>query len=114
MQKYTSNYDLTRPFSDTVAQIALGVGVEQTYTVPGPANTQYSVRFSYTSNSNVFVRLNAAPTTPPAGSVTQQPYSEFRPGADGSQRYANAGQVIHFITPDATAYVGISLMAVNP
>lgn len=106
---YNSNYDLTIPFSDDSAQVALGVGVEQTYTVPGPATTYYSVRFAYISTSNVFVRLNAIPTTPGAASVTTQTYSEFRPGADGSQRYVKGGDVIHFITPDATAYVGISL-----
>jgi hypothetical protein len=106
---YTSNYDVTIPFSDTSVQIALGVGVEQTYTVPGTAVDNYSARFAYISTSNVFVRLNTAPTTPGAGTVTTQPYSELRPGADGSQRNVKGGDVIHCITPDATAYVGISL-----
>jgi hypothetical protein len=106
---YASNYDLTIPFSDVCAQMALATGVAQTYTVPGPATTKYSVRFGYISTSNVFVRLNGAPASPGAGLITQTQYSEFRPGADGSQRYANGGDVIQFITPDASAYVGISL-----
>ncbi len=53
------------------------------------------------------------PTVPGAGSVGTQQYGEFRPGSDGSQRYVNGGQTVHFITPDATAYVGIRLMKVS-
>lgn len=108
---YNSNYDLTIPQSDVCAQIALGTGVVQTFTIPGTAITNYSLRFTYTSTSNVFVRFNAAPATPGAGSVTTQQYNEFRPGSDGSQRYARGGDVIQLITPDATAYVGISVRA---
>ena len=106
---WNSNFDQTIPFSDVCAQVALGAAVEQSFTVPGVATTKYSARFGYNSTSNVFVRLNTAPTTPGAASVTTQPYSEFRPGDDGSQRYVQGGDVIHFITPDATAYVGVSL-----
>ena len=105
---YNTNYDLTMPFVDDSAQIALGVGVQQVYTVPGTGT--YSVRFTYTSTSNVFVGLGVTPTVPGAGSVGAQANSEFRPGCDGSQRYVKGGQTIHFITPDATAYVGIRLM----
>lgn len=107
--QYNSNFDVTIPFSDVCAQIALGAAVEQTFTVPGTKVNKYSARFTYNATSNVFVRLNAAPTTPGAGTVTTQPYSEFRAGDDGSQRYVQGGDVIHMITPDATAYVGISL-----
>ena len=108
---YNSNYDLTIPQSDTCAQIALGAAVVETYTVPGSSLNNYALRFTYTSTSNVFVRFNDAPVTPPAGTVTTQQYSEFRPGSDGSQRYARGGDVIQLITPDATAYVGISVRA---
>jgi hypothetical protein len=110
---YNTNYDLTMPFVDDSGQIALGVGVEQVYTVPGLATDQYSARFTYTSTSNVFVRWKATPTVPGAASVATQQYNEFRPGCDGSQRYVNGGDTIHFITPDATAYVGIRLMKVS-
>ena len=109
---YNSNYDLTIPFSDVCAQVALGVGVEQTFAVPGDATHQYSVRFTYISTSNVFVRLNGTPTVPGAASVGTEQYNEYRAGEDGSQRYVKGGDVIHFITPDATAYVGIRLMSV--
>lgn len=107
--KYNSNYDLTIPFSDVCAQVALLANAEQTYTVPGNATQNYAVRFGYISTSNVFVCMNATPVIPAGGTVEEQQYNEFRPGDDGSQRYAKGGDVIHFITPDASAYVGISL-----
>lgn len=108
--KYSSNFDGTVPFSDTCAQVALQANVAETYTLPGASTVSYSLRFAYTYNSNVFIRLNAAPTTPPAGTTTEEPNSEFRPGSDGSKRYAHGGDVIHMVTPDATAYVGISVI----
>ena len=108
---YNSNYDLTIPFSDTCAQIALAANTEETYTVPGVATNNYSVHFAYICTSNVFVRMNGTPTIPAGGTVGTEQYTEFRPGDDGFQRYAKGGDIIHFITPDATAYVGISLRA---
>lgn len=107
---YNSNYDETIPFSDVSVQFALGVGVEQTYTVPGLDTQYYSARFSFNDTANVFVRLNGTPTTPSGGSVSTQQYNEYRPQ---TQRYVKGGDVIHCITPDATAYVGLSLRALN-
>lgn len=111
--QYNSNYDLTIPFSDVCAQIRLAANVEETYTLPGNPTTQYSVRFGYISTSNVFVRKNGTPTIPGSGDVNTEQYNEFRPGDDGSQRYANGGDVLHFITPDASAYVGISVRTIT-
>ena len=110
---YNSNYDLTIPQSDTCAQVALGTGVVETFTIPGTSLNNYSVRFTYASDSNVFVRFNSAPTIPGPGSVNTEQYNEFKPGSDGSQRYARGGDVIQLITPDATAYVGISVRALS-
>jgi hypothetical protein len=107
--QYFCNFDLTQPFSDTNAQVNVASGTPQTYTVPGTAKQYYSVRFAYTSSSNVFVSLNAAPSIPGAGTVGQQYYCEFKPGFDGSQRYVKGTDVIQFATPDTSAYVGISL-----
>lgn len=108
---FNSNYEETIPFSDVCAQINLGIGVVETYTVPGTATNKYTMLLSYTYNSNVFVRLNAAPAVPGAGLVTQEPYNEFRPGSDGTKRYVQGGDVVQLITPDASAYVGIRLMS---
>jgi hypothetical protein len=107
--QYNSNFDLTIPFSDVCVQFALATNTADSFTVPGGPTAKYAVRFGYTSTSNVFVRLNTAPTVPAPGTNDTERYNEFRPGADGSQRYVQGGDVIHFITPDASAYVGISL-----
>ena len=93
------------PFSDTTFQVNAGVGVAQSATVPGDATMNYQAYFTYTENSNVFVRLNTAPVSPTLGTVTTQPYSEFRP----PKRYVRGGDVIYFITPDTNAYIGVSL-----
>ncbi len=106
---YNSNYDLTIPFSDGCAQFSLATNTVLTYTVPGTETTKYSVRFGYNSQSNIFVRKNGVPTIPGAGTSGSEQYNEFRPGDDGSQRYVQGGDVLQFITPDASAYCGISL-----
>lgn len=102
---YNANYIETMPFSDTAVQVNCGSNVEETYTVPGTETQQYQAYFEYTQDSNVFVCKNATPVIPSSGSVGTQPYNEFRP----KKRYVRGGDVIHFITPDATAYVGVSL-----
>lgn len=108
--QFNSNFNETVPFSDTCAQVALQANVAETFTLPGDATIKYQVRFTYISTSNVFVRKNGAPTVPGAGTVGTEQYNEFRPGDDGSKRYAQGGDVIHLITPDATAYVGIAVV----
>lgn len=102
---YNSNYIETMPFSDVCAQFNCGSNVEQTFTVPGTPTQQFQAYFEYTQGTNVFVRLNGTPTIPSSGSVGTQQYNEFRP----KKRYVRGGDVIHCITPDATAYVGVSL-----
>lgn len=110
--QYNSNYDLTIPQSDVCAQVGLTANVEQTFTLPGTAVNKYSVRFTYTSTSNVFVRFNGVPGVPVLATVGTEQYNEFRPGSDGSQRYAQGGDIIHFISPDASTYVGVSVRAI--
>lgn len=103
--QFNSNYDETIPFSDTDAQVGLNINVEQTYTVPGVSTQFFQALFSYISSSNVFVCLNATPVIPALGTVGTQPYNEFRP----DKRYVKGGDVIHFITADTSAYVGVSI-----
>jgi hypothetical protein len=102
---YNSNYIETLPFSDACSQVACTTNVEEVVNVPGTSTTQYQAYFGYNQSSNVYVRLNGTPTIPSPGSVGSEPYNEFRP----KKRYVRGGDVIHFITPDATAYVGVSL-----
>jgi hypothetical protein len=103
--QYNANYIETMPFSDTATQVACTVNAEQTWTVPGTDTMQYQAYFEYASNSNVFVCKNATPVIPAGGSVGTQPYNEFKP----IKRYVRGGDVLHFITPDAIAYIGVSL-----
>lgn len=102
---YNENYDGTMPFSDTAAQVACTVNAEQTWTVPGTDTQQFQALFEYASNSNVFVCKNSTPVIPAGGSVGTQHYNEFKP----CKRYVRGGDVLHFITPDAIAYIGVSL-----
>ncbi|CAB4151455.1 hypothetical protein UFOVP685_6 [uncultured Caudovirales phage] len=103
--QYNSNYDGTLPFSDSASQIHCGANVEQTVTVPGAVTAQYQALFAYIQDSNVFVRINAAPAIPLIGTVGSEQYNEFRP----EKRYVKGGDVIHFITPDASAFIGVTL-----
>lgn len=107
--QYNSNYNETMPFSDTAYQVNCGASVEQTVTVPGAPTMQYQAYFSYNQNSNVFVRLNAVPAIPSSGTVGSEPYGDFRP----EKRYVRGGDVVHFITPDASAYIGMSLRQIQ-
>ncbi len=102
---WNENYNGTTTFSDVCAQINCAAGAEKTYTVPGVITQQYQALFEYTSNSNVFVRLNDVPTSPASGTVNTESYNEFKP----HKRYVRGGDVLHFITPDTTAYIGVSL-----
>jgi hypothetical protein len=102
---YNANYIETMPFSDTAVQVACGTNVEETFTVPGTATMQYQAYFEYICTANVFICLNSTPVIPAGGTVGTQQYNEFRP----KKRYVKGGDVIHFITPDTAAYIGVSL-----
>lgn len=103
--QYNANYLDTIPFSDTDFQVACLINVEQTLTIPGNSTMQYQALFSYASPSNVFICLNSTPVIPSGGTVGSQPYNEFKP----LKRYVRGGDVLHFITPDTIAYIGVSL-----
>lgn len=107
---YNQNYKDTTPFSDVCAQIALAANTEKTFTIPGVPTQNYTMAINLNSTSNVFVCLNATPIIPSSGTVGTQQYNEYRPEG---RRYVKGGDVVHMITPDATAYVGLSLMSVN-
>lgn len=103
--QWNSNYNETMPFSDTAVQFNCGVGVAESFTVPGDPTKQYQALFEYASESNVFVRLNSVPTTPLLGTVATEPYNEFKP----KKRYVKGGDIVYVITPDTNAYVGMTL-----
>lgn len=109
--KYNCNFRGTLPFSDVTVSISITTNLEQTYTVPGDATFKYQVLYAYNDTANVYVRLNGsgAATVPTPNSAVQQQYMEFRP----YKRYVQGGDVLHFITPDAIQYLGISLRQIS-
>ena len=102
---YNANYIETMPFSDTCVQVNCAANTEETFTVPGTSEQQYQAYFEYTQNSNVFICKNGTPTIPASGTVGTQQYNEFKP----KKRYVRGGDILHFITPDTNAYIGVSL-----
>ncbi len=108
---YSSNYDHTRPFSDTCCQINLAANAEQTYTVPGTDEMKYRAFFTFASNSNVYIGLGVTAAAPGAGLKTTTANLEFRPS---EPKYVKGGDVIHAFTGDtAGASVGISLLYIS-
>jgi hypothetical protein len=106
---YNANYIETMPFSDACAQIQLPANTDTDWTVPGSPSQQFQAYFEYASNANVFVCKNAVAVIPASGVVEEQPYNEFKP----VKRYVRGGDVLHFITPDTVAYVGVSLRQIQ-
>lgn len=108
--KYTSSFDQTIPFSDTDEQMHLTTGVEQNFTVPGNRDQKFSLLFGLSSNTNLFVGYNVTAVVPAANTVTNTQGIEFI--TPDSKRYAIGGDVISLISPDANAYVGVSIRSI--
>ena len=107
---YTSSYDETIPFSDVCEQFFLVASTAQTYTVPGNSTQNYTVLFGKASNSNILVGKNTTAALPTSGAKTGLQYVEFI--NPGEKRYVVGGDVLSFISPDATAYMAISLRSI--
>ncbi len=107
---YNCNYDGTMTFSDVSDVFALTANSDQSFVVPGDDTTNYQALFAYgSSTSNVIVRLNGVATIPANGTHTTAQYNEIRP----EKRFVKGNDVIHFITPDAVAYVSVTLRQLN-
>ncbi len=107
---YHSSFDETIAFSDTDCQLVLTAGgVGQTYTIPGKVGQKNKVSFSYNATANVYVGLNTAVSIPSSGTHTSAAFVEYRP----TERFASGGDVLSFVTPDATVYMGISVRATS-
>ena len=107
---YNCNYDGTLTFSDVCEVFALTANADLQFVVPGDDIVNYQAIFGYgSSTSNVIVRLNGFATIPANGSHTSVQYNEIRP----DKRFVKGNDIVHFITPDALAYVSISLRQLN-
>lgn len=104
--QWYSNYDVTTNFSDVTPTINLIANTEKTFTVPGAISNRYQVVFEYNASANVYVGYNVTATVV-AGSTLDSNgrFLEYRP----DRRFVNGGDVLHFITPDASVYMGFSL-----
>lgn len=108
--RYGSSFDGTLPFSDTTVRFSMTANVAQTFTVPGDSTQKYVLTFGLSSNANLFVGYNVTATTPAANTSSSTQGIEFIP--PDSQRFAIGGDVLSLTSPDATAYVGISIRSV--
>jgi hypothetical protein len=89
-------------FSSQKYDSTLAANVEQTLTAPTPNVGGYLAVFSYEPGAKVWVALGATATVP--GNAFAATDSELNPTA----RNVPAGGVLHFITNDTTAEVGVS------
>jgi len=106
MTKFSSNFDVTHPFSDAGAKMQLATNVALAWTVPGTIVNKYKASFSYTSDSSVWVAYNVTAVAPVAGTLVDSYKEEFKP----AERYVNGGDVLSFIASVGTPQVGVSLL----
>ena len=92
-------------FSDTKVSATVAASTDTTYTIGGdaamgaiaqPSVNKYLAIFSYEPGSQVWVANNAVAAVP-VGASFASTASELNPSA----RVVNAGDVLHFFTPDA-------------
>lgn len=107
---YQTNFDKTKPFSDTQLQLLLAANTAISYTVPGDATQIYRATFRCSSTAEVWVRLNATASIPTSNTVTQTPYQEFIPLLE--PKYVKGGDTLSFISA-GTPSVGVSLLQVQ-
>ena len=101
---YYNNYEDTTNWSFGSPVIQLAQNAEVTYTVPGAVTETLQAIFEYNDNSNVIVALNSTASVPGAGLAVTTGRMEYKP----FKRVVNGGDVLHFITPDTTAFLGVS------
>jgi hypothetical protein len=89
-------------FADDKYSTTLASGVAQTLTIPSNASKWLAI-FSYEPGGEVWVANNATAALP--GGTMAAATSEMNPTA----RQVKAGDILSFITPDTTLYIGITL-----
>lgn len=94
-------------FSGDRYSATLTVGLEATLTVPGNAAKKWIVSFGYQPGVTVWVAVNATAAVP-VGATLAATTSELNPG----QKYVKAGDVLHLISGNMTADVGVAFYAI--
>jgi hypothetical protein len=97
-------------FSTNDYQGILIDGVEQTLTVPNPPDAGFSnvlAIFTFSPGSMIWVALNATATAP-SGDI-----SACSSEANPTSRWVKGGDVLHFITNDASDEYGVTFYSFN-
>lgn len=94
-------------FADQHFSATIVNGAETTFTIPSNFAV-WIISFSYQPGSTVWIARNATAAIP-AGATFAAAASELNPGA----RLVYAGDIIHCITSNASADVGVSLYSVD-
>jgi len=94
------------PFSKFKFDSTLAQGVEQTLTIPGKAAKWLAI-FSAEPGSEVWIANNATATAPGAAFASTD--SELNPVA----RIVDAADVLHFVTTNVDARIGVALYAIQ-
>ncbi len=104
--QFRTNFDCTHPFSDTGAKLWLAANAELTWTVPGDNSQKFRATFGFSSNAEIWVKLNGTVIVPVAGTVVDSYNEQINP----EYLYVNGGDVLHFIST-ATPQVGVTLLS---
>lgn len=98
-------YSLEFADATTSAKTTLAAGIAQSITIPSTYE-KWQIICTYSEGSSVWVANNETPTVPTSSFVWSA--GERKPII----RMVNAGDVISFVTSDASAEVGVVLYAV--
>lgn len=107
--QYNCNYDGTMNFTGGAVQLRLSANTEVTFTVPGPATTMYAVDFRYNSNNDYFIGYKVTAVIPAPDVAGEVGNLDYKP----DKRFVFGGDVLHFITPNTTAYMGFTYRVVG-
>lgn len=91
------------PMSEDIYTVSLATSTEATMTVPSNA-TKWVASFAYQAGTVVWVAINNTAAVP-AGATLASANSVLNPGT----LLLSAGDVIHMITPSASAEVSVAL-----
>lgn len=109
MTDFNNLFGGTQAFSDTAAQINLGISTVLTYTVPGLSTQKYSARFIFPSGSSVYIGLNTTPVIAATGAITSSPNVAFNPV---NTLYVKGGDILSFISRAAVTDGLVSLLKI--
>jgi hypothetical protein len=110
MTKYQSSFNQCYPFSDNGVMLLLVASTALSYTVPGNSDQLYRAKFSVSSTSDVWVRINGTAVVPTSGAATAT-YNQERIDIN-FVRYVKGGDTLSFIST-STPQVGVSFLTVQ-